>query len=43
VITALAVALLVTICLLGYALTYSLYRKAEDQAEIKERLHQVTH
>jgi hypothetical protein len=42
VITALAVALLVMICLLGYELAYSFYLKAADQAEIEERLRQVT-
>jgi hypothetical protein len=43
VITALAVAFLVTICLLGYELVSSFYRKAADQAEIEKRLRQVTH
>jgi len=43
VITALVVALLATICLLGYELVYSFYHNAADQAEIEERLRKVTH
>jgi hypothetical protein len=41
-IAALVIALLVTICLLGVELTYSFYFKAEDRAEIHERLRQVS-
>jgi hypothetical protein len=42
IITALAIALLVTIGLLGWELTYSFYRRTAEQAEIDERLRQVT-
>jgi hypothetical protein len=42
VITALAIALLVTIGLLGWELTYSFYHRTAEQAEIDKRLRQVT-
>jgi hypothetical protein len=42
VVTALAIALLVTIGLLGWELTYSFYHRTAEQAEIHERLRQVT-
>ena len=41
-ITALAIALLVTVLLLGWELTYSFYHQTEEHAEIDERLRQVT-
>lgn len=41
-IAALAIALLATICLLGWELAYSFYLQAEDRAEIDERLRQVS-
>ena len=40
--SALVIALMLTIGLLGYALTYSFYLDAAERAEVQERLRQVT-
>jgi hypothetical protein len=41
-ISALVIASMVTIALLGYELTYGFYQDAEEKSEIDKRLRQVT-